>query len=194
MYCHIATSSSAILIAVFLGICAAVPVLDSSPDLSARTVIDLRPAENPSVSSYPSTSSFSAEEKLSQKRSSFLLHSRDNHCGDSTFENRVSSASPSVADCRQLAENIKSDDTWLTWNGGHTTLVKYGSCAFGVEGEGFSSLKNFYVGNEDIRDLIFDSIARFEWEGKVGSRGVVQCQDFSSFAKNVKVEWGIFHT
>ena len=73
-------------------------------------------------------------------------------------------------------------------------LAQYGTCAFGVDAHGGIASKGaFYVGNEDVRDVIVDSIARFQWddngEEKVGTRGVMRCQP-----NGISVEWGIYHT
>lgn len=83
-----------------------------------------------------------------------------NDCGDSTFINRSSGGSPRVADCEQLARNIAGDGTWTVDDSAQHQLAQYGTCAFGVtvhsDGAWYA-----YIGNEDIRDLIFDSIKRF---------------------------------
>jgi Pathogen effector len=56
---------------------------------------------------------------------------------------------------------------------GQRRLVSYGSCAFGVT-VGFEGTA--VVGNEDIRDLVRDSITKFRRsDGKVGSKGTMTC-------------------
>jgi hypothetical protein len=42
------------------------------------------------------------------------------------------------------------------------------------------------IGNEDVRDLIRDSIAKFSWQGKVGAGGRIEY--------NGGVTWGLYHT
>jgi hypothetical protein len=122
-----------------------------------------------------------------------------NDCAESTFINQSSEGSPLIADCEILMEHISgsyppSSRYWLdlislarsgshtytytegkTWSipGGsvHCKLAGFGTCAFGTESE-----YRHYVGNQDIIDLIKDSIARFAWNGRVGAKGVTYCQ------------------
>ncbi|KID87249.1 hypothetical protein MGU_05659 [Metarhizium guizhouense ARSEF 977] len=113
-------------------------------------------------------------------------------CGASTFENHSSNGSPLVADCRQIAANIANGGTWTVANIGQRQLVQYGTCAFGVE-----VLKPFdafttRIGNQDIIDLINESINRFQWQDKVGAAGNMMCQT-ESFSEN-RVAWGLYHT
>jgi hypothetical protein len=54
-----------------------------------------------------------------------------------------------------------------------------------VGGVGFA-----YNGNGDIRDLVRDSINRFQWNGLVGSKGDMHCQGLG----NPAVSWGLYHT
>jgi hypothetical protein len=105
---------------------------------------------------------------------------RTNDCGDSTFENQSSGASPLVSDCQQLVANIAGDGSW-SYRPSFKTIATFGTCAFGIAG-GFPL--PYSIGNEDVRDLITDSITRFQWEGKVGAKGSADgCGD-----------WAIFHT
>lgn len=67
---------------------------------------------------------------------------------------------------------------------GPTTLVTYGTCAFGATGSSKDCID--HVGNDDIRDLIRDSIARFSWQGKVGAAGRMMCD-------GRWVNWGLYH-
>jgi hypothetical protein len=62
-------------------------------------------------------------------------------------------------------------------------MVTYGTCAFGATAETAVGVK---VGNEDVRDLIRDSIAKFSWQGKVGAGGRIEY--------NGGVTWGLYHT
>lgn len=113
-----------------------------------------------------------------------------NDCGDSSFTNRSSGGSPRVDDCRQIAANINGGGTWEVENfaGSQHQLVQYGTCAFGVQGTGASNSVYFYVGNSDIIDLINSSIDKFQWNGLVGSEGVMNCQPGQD------VKWGLYHT
>ena len=115
---------------------------------------------------------------------------RTNSCGVSTFENRISNGSPSVADCQQLAYNIRGDGSWnhVGNPGQHRTLATFGTCVFGVEADPhFGRQSAFRVGNEDIIDLIRDSISLYQGDGRVGTRGIMMCG-------NTQVLWGIYHT
>lgn len=49
----------------------------------------------------------------------------------------------------------------------------------------------FYVGNQDIIDLINDSTQKFGCGGVVGSKGAMTCQ---AALEPPRVEWGIYHT
>jgi hypothetical protein len=112
-----------------------------------------------------------------------------NDCGGSSFDNQSSGGSPRVDDCRQIAANIAGGGTWTINVGDTRQLVQYGTCAFNAG----SSQDLFHVGNQDIIDLINDSISRFEWNGLVGSKGHMTCQDaFGN--ENVGVNWGLYHT
>lgn len=110
-----------------------------------------------------------------------------NDCGDSSFENQTSGASPTVADCLKIAENIAGGGTWTTWGNPQRQLVQYGSCAFGVQTNEGTWYK---VGNQDIIDLIHSSIEKFQWNGLVGAKGSMNCQSLDD--SWVGVEWGLY--
>ncbi|KAK3984561.1 putative necrosis-inducing factor-domain-containing protein [Cladorrhinum sp. PSN332] len=114
------------------------------------------------------------------------LKKRWGFCGHSTFENRSSGGSPWINDCWVLHNNIAGDGRWGIWGLGWRTLATYGSCAFGVEAIQMPD-SFIFVGNEDIRDLIRDSIARFSWNGRVGSYGETDCG-------TTETHWGVYHT
>ncbi|KAJ5745953.1 hypothetical protein N7520_011135 [Penicillium odoratum] len=112
-----------------------------------------------------------------------------NDCGTSTFVDETTSGSPKVADCKKIATNIKSGGTWTFEGFGvQHQLVQYGTCAFGV-----TVSADYYtmIGNEDIIDLITDSIEKYKWEGKVGAKGHMMCE--GQDGKN-EVVWGIYKT
>jgi hypothetical protein len=58
----------------------------------------------------------------------FTAESSINDCGNSSFENESSGASPTVSDCRQIAANIAGGGTWEVENlaGEQHQLVQYG--------------------------------------------------------------------
>ncbi|RHZ53848.1 uncharacterized protein CDV56_107558 [Aspergillus thermomutatus] len=104
----------------------------------------------------------------------------------------TSEASPLVSDCQQITRNIANGGRWEVEDfGGQHQLVQYGTCAFGVTGD--KSINGFYVGNSDIIDLINDSISRYQWHGKVGSKGVMGCHSLLGAMSGARVTWGLYH-
>jgi hypothetical protein len=115
-----------------------------------------------------------------------------NDCGNSSFENQSSGGSPLISDCQILVDNIRGDGTWTTMVGDQRQLAQLGTCAFGVYVPG-NNLHLYKVGNEDIRNLITDSIRMFGWQGKVGAKGLMPCQPVGG-PDDDWVEWSIYHT
>lgn len=108
------------------------------------------------------------------------LQKRTNTCGNSSFINKTSSGSPSSRDCLLLQDQqtyfpqkytVNKSTSWVT-------LKYFGTCVFGVK-----SSANYaaYVGNEDISDLLRDSLAKFTANGKVGAEGTMPCQSNSPY-------------
>jgi GH18 family chitinase len=116
------------------------------------------------------------------------------HCGDSSFENQGSGASPLVDDCKQIIRNIEEDASTefehrIT---GHREILKHGSCAFGIKRTGGTGgAVQFRVGGQDVIDVINESIKRFASDGRVGAKGVFRCSG-TTVNTNVNVEWGIY--
>lgn len=116
----------------------------------------------------------------------FTLRKRENECSHSTFVDRGNAASPLVSDCEILASNIRAGGRW-TIHGPHRTLATFRSCRFGAQG---GAALYTYVGNEDIMDLIRDSISKFRRDdGRVAAKGMMHC--YGSGGGGF-VEWGIF--
>ncbi|KAF9776746.1 hypothetical protein IL306_005037 [Fusarium sp. DS 682] len=137
---------------------------------------------------------FAAASPISESAPLLSKRKSVSDCGDSTFENHSSGGSPQVSDCQQIARNIAGGGTWTVGAGGeHHQLVQYGTCAFGAQGAG-SSMNAAHIGNQDIIDLINDSIARFQWEGKVGAAGEMSCESITGLFDGAKMRWGIYHT
>ncbi|KAJ2984421.1 hypothetical protein NUW58_g6066 [Xylaria curta] len=115
----------------------------------------------------------------------------EDYCGDSTFEDQTSDASPKVSDCLQIATNIAVEGDWTTQTtGGQRELVLYGSCRFGVERSGsLNGNVNFVVGNRDIIDIITSSVNMFGGSGRVGAKGTMNCQ---GNIKGQSVLWGLY--
>lgn len=75
-----------------------------------------------------------------------------NDCGDSTFVDETSDASPLISDCEIIVSNIQNGGSWTTGDGGYwRQLVQFGTCALGVQGDFQAQV--FYVGNEDIMNV-----------------------------------------
>jgi hypothetical protein len=88
-------------------------------------------------------------------------HKSINDCDDSSFKGLTDEKSPWIHDCLQIAANIARGGTWEieTITGKFHQLVQFGTCAFGVH---FRSVTAYiFVGNQDITDLINDSIKYF---------------------------------
>jgi hypothetical protein len=114
------------------------------------------------------------------------------YCGKSTFENRTSGGSPRVDDCLQIARNIAGGGTWTVPGDTQHQLVQYGTCAFGTQHDwkfGGGTGPIYKVGNEDIIDLINDSVNRFQWNGLVGAKGSMVCKGYP----DAPIEWGLYH-
>ncbi|KAH0426127.1 glycosylhydrolase family 18-6 [Colletotrichum camelliae] len=114
------------------------------------------------------------------------------NCGDSSFENQSSGASPKVEDCRQIIKNIEGDGRteWTTQVAlGQRAIARFGSCRFGVEATDVSGNADFRVGGQDVIDIINESINRFGGNGRVGAKGTMKC---NGSVKKQGVKWGIY--
>ena len=114
-------------------------------------------------------------------------------CGDSTFENQSSGASPKVEDCLAIIRNIEGDGStdWTTQVVGKNQreIAKAGSCHFGVEATKVNGNVNFKVGGQDVIDIINEAIKQFGGDGRVGAKGNMQC---NGNIKGQDVKWGIY--
>ncbi|OBT40321.1 hypothetical protein VE00_08471 [Pseudogymnoascus sp. WSF 3629] len=114
------------------------------------------------------------------------------HCQISSFVDQTSDASPPVDDCRHIITNIEGDGgaTWTTGISGQRELVSYGECKFGVESKsGADGDVTFKVGSQDIIDIITEAIKQFGGGGKIGAKGVVDCD---GNVHDTTIEWGIY--
>lgn len=113
-------------------------------------------------------------------------------CGTSTFVGQTSGASPTVDDCLQLVRNIEGrpgrHEVENAFGDQHQ-IAEYGSCKFGVQGMGKDGNIAYYVGDQDIVDIINESVQRFTWNGLVGAKGTMSC---SGDVTGQEVEWGIY--
>ncbi|KXH62440.1 glycosylhydrolase family 18-6 [Colletotrichum nymphaeae SA-01] len=116
------------------------------------------------------------------------------YCGLSSFEDQTSGASPSASDCRQIIKNIEGDGgtDWTTQVVGKNQreIAKFGGCSFGVEATKVDGNVEFYVGGQDVIDIINTAIEKFEnSDGKVGAKGDMDCNGNSH---QQAVKWGIY--
>ncbi|KAF9041584.1 putative necrosis-inducing factor-domain-containing protein [Panaeolus papilionaceus] len=116
-----------------------------------------------------------------------IKRASESRCGDSSFINQTSGASPKASDCRGITKNIAGGGTWTTPSfGQQRELVSFGECKFGVTSLNAAGGFNFVVGNQDIIDIINDSIKRFQSSaGRVGAKGTMNCG-------GTDVEWGLY--
>jgi hypothetical protein len=114
-------------------------------------------------------------------------------CGDSTFVDQTSGASPKVEDCRQIIKNIEGDGStdWTTQVVGHKQreIASHGSCHFGVEATKTDGNVNFKVGGQDVIDIINNAIAQLGRDGLIGAKGDMNC---NGNIKSQPVLWGIY--
>lgn len=116
------------------------------------------------------------------------------HCGQSTFVDQTSSASPKIDDCRKIIHNIEGNGgtEWTTQVVGkkQREIAKSGSCSFGVEATKVDSNVHFKVGGQDVIDLINSAINKFgNKDGRVGAKGDMKC---TGNIKKQDVKWGIY--
>ncbi|KAK5662398.1 hypothetical protein OQA88_8308 [Cercophora sp. LCS_1] len=108
-------------------------------------------------------------------------------CDDpNTMENRSSDGSPLLEDCLRIAHNIRNGGEW-TVTAFQRQLASYKSCALGAEDNSGGVLQ---VGNLDLIDFI-NASKQFEWNGKVGSRGWMNCRALGDTA-NRRSNPGLF--
>ncbi|KAK4447323.1 putative necrosis-inducing factor-domain-containing protein [Podospora aff. communis PSN243] len=114
------------------------------------------------------------------------LQKRTNDCGSSSVNRGFVDWAPG-ADCRQIFNNIVGTGSWTINPNSERQLVSYGHCAFTVTNDNQSDY--VYVGNDDIRDLINDSIAKYaDGDGAVSAWGNMDCD--SSLVNTMRhVKW-----
>jgi hypothetical protein len=115
------------------------------------------------------------------------------HCGETTFENQGSEASPKVEDCRQTIKNIEGnrDTQWTIQSVGlkQRAIAKSKGCSFGVEATNLNGNIDFQVGGQDVMDVINEAIEKFGGSGRIGAKGGMVCK--GNMVKQ-NVEWGIY--
>lgn len=82
---------------------------------------------------------------------------------------------------------------WLNLGPIQTTVISYGTRAFGIQ---LSELVLIKIGSQDVTDITGDSIRMFAKDGKVGTKGVMSCQVAGDdpYGDSIAFEWGLYHT
>ncbi|KAH8649335.1 hypothetical protein BX600DRAFT_388677 [Xylariales sp. PMI_506] len=113
-------------------------------------------------------------------------------CESSTFVDQTSDASPSVDDCLGIVNNIQgTQGEWEVENalGDQHQIVQYGDCKFGIQGLNKEGNVDFYIGAQDIVDIINTSIQMYGGSGKIGAKGQMDCR---GDVNSQDVEWGLY--
>ncbi|KAL4746146.1 hypothetical protein BDW72DRAFT_207592 [Aspergillus terricola var. indicus] len=101
-------------------------------------------------------------------------------CGESSFENETSDASPDVDDCLQIIKNIQDDaSTDFT-----TQVLGKNQREIAESGNA-----DFVVGGQDVIDIINTAAKKFGSGGKIGAKGNMDC---NGNIKSQPVLWGIY--
>jgi hypothetical protein len=115
------------------------------------------------------------------------------YCGESTFVDQTSDASPNATHCRIIIKNIqgdaKTDFTHTVVNKPHHEILKHEECHFGIEAASVSGNVDFKVGGQDVIDIINNALEKFERDGRIGAKGFMNC---NGNIKSQPVEWGIY--
>lgn len=114
------------------------------------------------------------------------------NCGSTDIVDQTSDASPKVSDCMQIIKNIEgTDGEWSVEAvvGSHHQIAEHASCRFGVQAKSVNGNAQFFVGAQDIIDIINDSVRQFGGSGRVGTKGTMSCK---GSVKGQDIEWGLF--
>lgn len=122
-----------------------------------------------------------------------IIQEGTDRCSDSTFVDRTTEASPTVEDCIKLMKEYRGEyHNWEIENviGEQHQLIQNGTCKFGIESlDAGNGNAGYYIGSQDIVDIINDSIDKFGDSGKVGSKGRMTCD---GMVKGQRVQWGLY--
>jgi len=124
-----------------------------------------------------------------------------NDCGESTFENQSTGGSPDVHDCQELIQAQKRLGGTFEFesDGSQHAVLTYGSGAIGVQtycphGHCPPLGRIVKIGDLDVTDLVTSAIDKFQWNGKVGAKGTMMCQEEFHEELTMPVLWGVYHT
>lgn len=142
-----------------------------------------------------------------------VLQQRADYCDGTTWEGQTSLGSPVVSDCLTLADRL-GEFTWTIPTSGQKQIAQvctkawipllyvwdndrelndtcqWGTCAFGVRNID-QRIATPFIGNDNVRDLIRGAVQRFEWNSRIGAKGVTSCR-WNSGALT-PIEWGLYH-
>ncbi|KAH7024975.1 uncharacterized protein B0I36DRAFT_251289 [Microdochium trichocladiopsis] len=115
-------------------------------------------------------------------------------CGTETYRDETKSDSPSVEDCMQIVKTITPDtDTQWTmevvgkkWR----EIGKGGHCRFSVRASKINGNIVFYVGGQDVIDIIKEAVKQYGKSGKVAAGGNFDC---GGSAVKQYAEWKIYY-
>ncbi|PYI18984.1 hypothetical protein BO99DRAFT_334275, partial [Aspergillus violaceofuscus CBS 115571] len=111
-------------------------------------------------------------------------------CSGYTYVDQTTSASPLVSDCQAIIHNIQgTGGHWTTGIDRQRAIATYGSCKFGVQNVGVTGDVTYYTGSQDIVTISTEALAKYEWEGRVGAKGYMECD---GDAGHQKVQWGLY--
>jgi hypothetical protein len=115
-----------------------------------------------------------------------ILQAREgDHCYESTFHGETFNGSALITDCQQLADSLdgslsKEVDKY------ERPYAIHGTCKFLV----YNNIRPYHyiarVGDQDVKDIIRDSISKFGRDGRVGARGTMRCNPGNQY-----VSWSI---
>ncbi|KAL2847859.1 putative necrosis-inducing factor-domain-containing protein [Aspergillus pseudoustus] len=115
------------------------------------------------------------------------------YCGQSSFTDQTSDASPKIEHCRTIIKNIQGDPTTdfthQVVGKPHREILHPESCHFGIEAAAVNGNVEFKVGGQDVIDIINDAISQYGRGGLIGAKGFMNC---NGNVKTQAVEWGIY--
>ncbi|KAJ9133277.1 hypothetical protein NKR23_g10860 [Pleurostoma richardsiae] len=127
-----------------------------------------------------------------RKRFQFTASGEDRDlCGASSFVDKTSGGSPTVADCICLRDFIRGKQGVYSVNRDDPRfdrLATCGTCTFGVDTANFFGTD---LGNTDAADIITSAIDMFQSGGLIGAEGRVGCDNAFQTAGT---DWAIFHS
>ncbi|KAB5583322.1 putative necrosis-inducing factor-domain-containing protein [Coniochaeta sp. 2T2.1] len=136
------------------------------------------------------------EEEIRQELT-FAASSSSNECGPSSFQNQRDNASPSIDDCLRMTADMANAGYWEVMSTGRFVHVaNSGTCVFSVTAKvidrGLDEF--FFVGNQDIIDLVNSSVQMFGSRGKVAAQGEMECVSYAGNDHRTHVQWAIYNS